>query len=446
MFGWEFPPHISGGLGTACHGLTNSLYDEGVQVLFVIPRLFGGETNGDVSLINASKVPLQRPRYATKTSTTTSHSETTTSGERAIETVSIDAALSPYQSEHFYHESSILNWNYRLPQTQRETTSETTEEKINEPTHSFSGTYGPNLFTEVVHYAEVAECVADRNTFDVIHAHDWLTFPAGIAAKKISNKPLVIHVHATEYDRSGSQVNKHIFDIESEGMREADRIVAVSQWTANIIIRHYGVKPEKVEVVHNGIVSKEKKTPATKIPIGSHIITFLGRITFQKGPMYFVEAAKKVIEEFPEAHFVVAGSGDLLPQMVERVAQLKLSAHFHFTGFLKKEETEKLWSMTNVYVMPSVSEPFGITPLEAIQGGVPVILSKQSGVAEVMPHAIKVDFWNTKLLAGAICSILRYGSLASSLSKNGHDEIKEMTWGKAARKINKLYHELTTTA
>jgi glycogen synthase len=444
MFGWEFPPHISGGLGTACHGLTHSLYDEGVKVLFVVPRLFGDEKNKNVTLINASSVNLPIEKNTSRSISTQIIESSIVQEGREFTTIEVSSALQPYQLSQHYHESSILNWNYTLPKSEK-SVSEKTEETETKTTHTFSGGYGPDLLKEVDQYAEVAIQVAQQNSFDVIHAHDWSTFPAGIAAKQISGKPLVVHIHATEFDRAGENVNKRVFNIEYAGLQQADRIIAVSQWTRDILVKRYNVAAEKVEVVHNGIVPKTKAGIPVKNLLGSHIVTFIGRVTYQKGPLYFVDAAKRVLKEFPEVRFVVAGSGDLLPQMIERVAQLKMSAHFHFTGFLKKDDIDKLWSLSNVYVMPSVSEPFGITPLEAIQNGVPVIVSRQSGVAEVMPHAIKIDFWNTHSLAGAICSVLRYGSLATALTQNGREEVKQMTWGKAARKINKLYHEVTTT-
>jgi glycosyltransferase involved in cell wall biosynthesis len=272
-----------------------------------------------------------------------------------------------------------------------------------------------------------------------------MTYLAGIAAKKVSGKPLVVHVHATEYDRSGEFPDEQVRAIEHQGMAEADSVVTVSHWTKKIAMDRYQVPEEKVNVIHNGIIPK---IPSAKIfsppPVGSHIVTFLGRVTHQKGPLFFVEAARHVLNEIPDAHFVVAGSGDLLPLMIERIAQLRMSSHFHFTGFLKGKDIDKVWSMSNVYVMPSVSEPFGIAPLEAIQAGVPVIISNQSGVAEVMPHAIKVDFWNSRELAAAICSVLKYKSLSETLKQNSAREIETLTWDNAAKKLTHLYHGLAT--
>jgi glycogen synthase len=455
MFGWEFPPHISGGLGTACFGLTQSLAKEKVQVLFVVPKLHGDEPSQNTQLINASSVSIPQSIKITRTKgrepmPVAANLVTETQTETEVEWITVPSTLQPYQSPSEVYEQNVTirQWSYELPSSYsapRAADEEEVEERKVNTCYSFSGTYGANLYEEVNRYADVAAQIAADHTFDIIHAHDWMTYPAGIAAKRISGKPLAVHVHATEFDRSGEQVNPYVFSIEQQGMREADCIVAVSQWTKDIIVKRYGIEENKVHVVHNGIIPKADQKRVNGKPIGSHIVTFLGRITYQKGPQYFVEAAHKVLRKFPDAHFIVAGSGDMLPQMVERAAALKISSRFHFTGFLKGDMIDQVWSMSNVYVMPSVSEPFGIAPLEAIQSGVPVIVSNQSGVAEVMAHAIKVDFWNTDALASAICSVLQYKSLHTTLKNNGEKEIQNITWDKAAKKLNTIYHELVTT-
>jgi glycosyltransferase involved in cell wall biosynthesis len=250
-------------------------------------------------------------------------------------------------------------------------------------------------------------------------------------------------VHATEIDRSGISFGD-VYDIERKGMEAADRIVAVSQWTKEILIKHYGIADEKINVVHNGITPSRAPEIFSGPSMGSHVVTFVGRVTRQKGPRYFVEAARKVAERFPDAHFVVAGSGDLLPQIIDRVAELKLSKQFHFTGFLTSDWITRIWSISNVYVMPSVSEPFGITPLEAVQAGVPVIVSNQSGVSEVLPDALKVNFWDTDALAEAICGVLQYRSLSAMMKQRSERELQQLTWRDAAKKLNKIYYELTT--
>jgi glycosyltransferase involved in cell wall biosynthesis len=268
-----------------------------------------------------------------------------------------------------------------------------------------------------------------------------MTFKAGIAAKKISGKPLIVHVHATEFDRAGIHGNPDVHALEKEGFEEANHIIAVSDWTKNVIADNYKIAREKISVVHNGVTTKDTTSEFSDAFEGP-IVSFLGRVTYQKGPLFFVEAAEKVLKKFPHANFVVAGAGDLLPLMIERVASRKLSKNFHFTGFLREPFVNKVWAISDVYVMPSVSEPFGLTPLEAIQAGVPVIISNQSGVGEVMPHAIKVDFWNTNALAEAICSVLQYKGLSSTMKKNAFAELKNISWMKAAEKIKKLYYDI----
>ena len=444
MFGWEFPPHISGGLGTACFGLTKSLIKEGVDILFVVPKLYGNENVAKVRFIDAGMVPVPaNRRRITVTQRIEEPGEILQGEHMHITTLEVESFLSPYRTARSSTPLVAMeSWNYQLDPTVSFVEEEI--EIVDTFTHRFSGTYGPNLILETQQLAEVAAALATQYEFDVIHAHDWMTFPAGIAAQEASGKPLIAHVHSTEYDRSGESVDPVVYEIERKGIAAADRIIAVSNWTKKILVSRYQADADKVEVTHNGITPRERyKALASYEPFdNAKIVTFLGRLTFQKGPFYFIEAARKVLEKFPDVHFVVAGSGDLFPQVVERVAQLRLSSRFHFTGFLRGESVDKVWSISNLYVMPSVSEPFGITPLEAIQAGVPVIMSNQSGVAEVMPHAIKVDFWNIDALADAICNVLAYESLSDTLKKNSFNEIKNMTWEKAAKKIKTIYYEL----
>jgi len=459
MFGWEFPPHISGGLGTACYGLTNSLGKEDVDVLFVVPKLHGDEPAQNIRLINASHIPVDNapskgirlPKISNNTAYTTSTGKEISIHEaEGFTYIEVPSGLTAYRSPEFAESSDrVSHWNYTqgessVTSSDQTTTQLTETDQKQRSAYAFSGAYGPNLLMEVEKYAQVASELARKFNFDVIHAHDWMTYPAGIAAKEVSGKPLIVHVHATEYDRSGSNVDTRVHAIEMAGMHNADCVVTVSEWTKKIAISKYHVPKNKVQVVHNGIISKKEEKIIFESPLKrSPIVTFLGRITHQKGPLYFVDAAKAVLAEIPDARFIVAGSGDLLPKMIQQVAKAGMSSRFHFTGFVKGSDIERIWSISNVYVMPSVSEPFGIAPLEAIQAGVPVIISKQSGVAEVMPHAIAVDFWDTEALAEAICSVLKYKSLYRSLKKNSKAQIKGITWDKAAKRLTNLYHELT---
>ena len=419
MFGWEFPPHISGGLGTACYGLTKGLAKlNQVQVIFVVPKAFGDENASDIQFIGANQVPISQKEIQFE------------DVQQKIEYFEVESKLVPYiGAEEF--------WNLKSRKYSKETRFVETDEgfKI-----EFSGKYGPDLFQEIKNYALVAEIIARNNQFDIIHAHDWLTFPAGIAAKKVSGKPLVIHVHATDFDRSGGSVNPRVYAIEREGMEMADSIIAVSTYTKNTIIKKYGIPPEKITVVYNAVepVADEKERRMQK-GIDEKIVTFLGRITMQKGPEYFIEAARLVLKKMNNVRFVMAGSGDLMNQMIARVAELGISGHFHFTGFLKGNDVNQLLRMTDVFVMPSVSEPFGIVPLEAMQFNVPVIISNQSGVAEILENAIKIDFWDTFAMADAIYGLLNYSALAAHFKKEGKHEVESLEWVNSASAVTEVY-------
>lgn len=430
MFGWEFPPHISGGLGTACYGLTKSLIEEETNILFVVPKAHGDE---ELQMIDASEV------LVTGDGNNPDDRQTAVNRENEFVTIAVVAEVVPYlPAQHWANVRSISNWNYEIPDRPLTETSSDTGKK-----YKFTGTYGASLLEEVARYSEVASVIGQQYDFDVIHAHDWITYLAGIEAKKISGKPLVVHVHATEYDRAEEKhIDPTVFGIEQRGMREADCVIAVSRWTKEIIVSKYDIHPDKVKVVHNGVINDELDALDYFPKIAEHVVTFLGRITWQKGPQYFVESAWKTLQHFPDAHFIMAGSGDLLPKMIEMVAALKMSDHFHFTGFIRGKQMNQVWNVSDVYVMPSVSEPFGITPLEAIQAGVPVIVSNQSGVAEVIDHAIKVDFWDTDSLADSIIGVLRHKSLSTSLKKNSKKELSSISWTRAAKEINAIYHDL----
>ena len=385
MFGWEFPPHIAGGLGTACYGMTRGLARNGVEVVFVMPRAYGDEDQRFVRVVNASDV---------ETIGTRDHEFS----EELLEKVSfihIDSNMLPYISpEEYaaYHDEFVRSGR----------THEWTD--VWKQRYTFSGKYGANLMEEVARYAMVAAQVAKdlEGQFDVIHAHDWLTYFAGIAAKRVSGKPLVVHMHATEFDRSGENINRRVYAIEKAGMQAADRVIAVSELTRRIVIGKYGILADKVVTVHNAVRFGESEEAAPERAVKDKVVTFLGRITYQKGPDYFVEAAAKVLQRVSDVRFVMAGSGDLMNHVVRRVAQLGIADRFHFTGFLKGGEVQRMFRLSDVYVMPSVSEPFGISPLEAMRSGVPVIISRQSGVAEVLDYAIKVNYWDVDALADAI--------------------------------------------
>jgi glycosyltransferase involved in cell wall biosynthesis len=418
MFGWEFPPHISGGLGTACFGLTKALSKQKMNLLFVVPKAFGDEDQSIARLINASDVQVDL-----------TESEYKEFWQR-VEYMQINSTIIPY----------IGPEEFRNIKEQLELKDEFEINRIFQKKYEFAGGYGPDLMFEVSRYALIAGAIAGTNNFDLIHSHDWLTYPAGIAAKKITGKPLVIHVHATEFDRTGENVNTLVYDIEKRGMEEADMIIAVSELTRNTVIKKYGISPDKVVTVHNGVDQNyEDNTLQIKKNYSEKIVTFLGRITYQKGPEYFVEVAKKILERDENVRFVMAGSGDLMNKIIMLTAKYKLGDKFHFTGFLKGDDVDKMFALSDVYVMPSVSEPFGISPLEAIRSNVPVVISKQSGVAEVLKHAIKVDYWDIDAMANAIYGLLHYDALAKMFRKHAKEEVDEIRWDKAAYKTIEVY-------
>lgn len=307
----------------------------------------------------------------------------------------------------------------------------------------FSGAYGENLMEEVGRYALAVEEIAKRREFDVIHAHDWMSVPAGLAAARASKKPLVVHVHACEHDRSGDRPNMQVKDVEQLGLDGADLVVCVSHYTASQLEKHYKVDPKKLRVVHNALTQKEQEERVkAKKAIPEPIVLFLGRVTFQKGPDYFLEAASRVIRVRPDVKFVMSGSGDMLPVMIERCARMGLARNVHFTGFLKGEEVERMYAMADIYVMPSVSEPFGISPLEAMALDTPVILSRQSGVSEVLFNALKVDFWDVQDMANKILALLQYPALSRQLTEEGRDEVRALRWEFPAGLVRDAYREL----
>lgn len=430
MFGWEFPPHIAGGLGTACYGMTRGLARNGVEVTFVMPRAYGDEDKRFVKVVNASDVEAV-------------FGKVDADAADIIEKMSfihIDSNLVPYLSPEDY--ASYHDEFVKTGEKHWETTDAWSQR------YTFSGKYGANLMEEVARYAIVAAQVAKdlEGQFDVIHAHDWLTYFAGIAAKRVSGKPLVVHMHATEYDRSGENINTQTYAIERAGMHAADRVIAVSNLTRNIVIDKYGVPAEKVVTVHNAVRFAENGSAAPERGVSDKIITFLGRITYQKGPDYFVEAAAKVLKRVPNVRFVMAGSGDMMNHIIRRVARLGIADRFHFTGFLRGEDVHRMFQLSDVYVMPSVSEPFGISPLEAMRSNVPVIISKQSGVAEVLDYAVKVDYWDVDAMADAMYALITYPALSSMFAKKGLEEVTSLKWNDAAAKIKRVYEDAVAAA
>jgi len=421
MLGWEFPPFISGGLGTACYGLTKAMDQLGIKVTFVLPKM--------VESKYATHVKLLTP------SSQTAAASFKVSELKNVKFHTIHSLLLPYLTPAGYQQKieEILRLKHKMPGG-----------AITAASQFIGGTdYSGDMYDEVHRYAAVAAQLARSEQFDVVHAHDWMTYPAAVAVAAMSGKPLIVHVHSTEFDRSGENVNQMIYDIERKGMEQADKVIAVSHFTRNIIISRYGISGEKVEVVYNGVEHNPKSALAeTHINKDEKIVLFLGRITMQKGPEYFLAAAKKVLEIMDNVKFVMVGSGDLMHRAIEMAAGLGIGHKVLFTGFLRGEDVQKIYKMADLYVMPSVSEPFGIAPLEALGHDVPVIISKQSGVSEVLTHALKVDFWDVNEIANKIIAVLKYPPLGITLRQHGNFEVRKLRWIDSAAKCAKIYEEM----
>ncbi len=393
-FGWDFPPHTTGGLGVACQGLTRELAQEGVEIIFVLPK--SQEVAGDSRFIFADI-------------------------EHTITVRKINSSIAPYLG----------------PQSQIDIYDEYGVRRL----------YQTTLLEEVYAFARRASQIAQEEDFDIIHAHDWTSYLAGVAAKRVSGKPLILHVHATAFDQAASDnIDPSVFAIEKKAFVNADRVVTVSNFTKNIVVDKYGMDAQKIEVVHNGIdtqnVPHHEPTLQELRAQGKKIVLYHGRITIQKGVDYFILAAQKVLEYNPNVIFVVSGKGDMEGQIMQQVAALGLSQQILFAGALWYEERDRMYQSVDLVVMPSVSEPFGLVPLEAIQHGTPSLISKQSGVSEVVSHVLKVDFWDIDEMANKILATLRYPIMQKQLVQEGKKEISRLSWKVAANKIVNIYKRL----
>lgn len=396
-FGWEFPPSKNGGLGVACYGLTRELLENGVEVIFVLPKK--QDTLTDARFLFAEY------------------------GE-SVTVLHTDASLLPYLQ------------------------SDSKMEIIVGYTPDGRPIYTSRTILEEVHrFAHQASLIAKKEEFDVIHAHDWTSYLAGIAAKTASGKKLILHVHATSFDQAGGDnVDPSVFDIEKEAFAIADKIVTVSGYTRNIIVDKHGADPDKVEVVHNGCDTHEpEKLPQTLVELknqGKKIVLYHGRISIQKGVDYFIKAARRVVDVDPSVVFIISGWGDLMEQVIEQVGAMGLSEHVRFAGALWEEDRDRMYQSADLVVMPSVSEPFGLVPLEALQHGTPSIISKQSGVAEVLTHVLKVDFWDIDEMSNQILSALRYPVMGEQMVKEGKQQMHSFSWKVAAAKMKRIYQSL----
>ena len=442
MLGWEFPPFIAGGLGVACFGLTRALDRRGHSVMFILPKPVGNAVTSHVTMLAPD-------------GNSTANAAGDGGDFSRTEFVGVSASFhSPYPSFDAFSTQTTTTVRTETGKAPTAPAPVLPVQPGPAPAAAAPGMhigggggagpgYGSDLLGDSERYARLVVSLAAAEQFDAIHAHDWLTYPAGLAIARVSRKPLVVHVHSTEFDRSGDNVNQRVDEIERAGMHGADRVVAVSQLTRSICVRRYGVHPDKVDVVYNGI-DRESDQPAmgAAIEAKDKIVLFLGRITMQKGPEYFIAAAKRVLEKVPDVKFVVAGAGDMALRMIELAASMGIGHKVLFTGFLRGKDVERVYRMADCYVMPSVSEPFGLAALEAIQHDVPVIVSKTSGVAEVLTHALKVDFWDIDEMANKIVAVLRHPPLGNTLKQHGAFELRRLTWDGAAEKCERIYTEL----
>ena len=413
MFGWEVPPHISGGLGTASYGLTKGFVQQGdVEIKFCIPKPYGDEDNSFLRIVAMNSVPIvwKDVNYDYVNSR-------------------VGKVMTPEEyyryRENIYSDFGYMNTN-------------------DLGCMEFAGGYPENLHEEINNYSIIAGVVARTEEFDIIHSHDWLTYPAGIHAKQVSGKKLVIHVHATDFDRSRGNVNPTVYAIEKNGMDNADHIFCVSELTRQTVIHKYHQHPSKVSTLHNAVTPLEQEIldiVPNKIP-NEKVVTFLGRITMQKGPEYFVEAAAQVLKKTKNIRFCMAGSGDMMNDMIRLVAQRGISDRFHFPGFMRGRQVYECLKASDVYIMPSVSEPFGISPLEAMQCDVPTIISKQSGCAEILDKCIKTDYWDINAMADAIYSICNNESLYEYLKVEGRKEVDSITWEDVALRLRRMYEKV----
>ncbi|MBI3037233.1 glycosyltransferase family 4 protein [Candidatus Woesearchaeota archaeon] len=397
MFGWEFPPMNTGGLGTACYGLTKGLVQNGIGITLVLPQA--------ATALHSSMAGLLKVRNASISK---------------VKMRAVKSAMVAYMNPSDYEQYMLRMKGQK-------------------------SIYGSNLFEEVERFAKQAAAIAREEDFDIIHAHDWMTYKAGLAAKRVSGKPLVVHVHATEFDRTGGLgANEHVSRIEKEGMEKADAVITVSGYTKQKIMENYGIPESKIKVVHNAI-DKDDIPQIGQVDSGKNpnnrikTVLYLGRITLQKGPDYFIAAAKKALEAEPNIKFVIAGSGDMEPRIIEQAAHLGIAHKVLFAGFLRDEEIHRAYRMADLYVLPSVSEPFGITPLEAVMNHTPALVSKQSGVTEVLKNCLQVDFWDVDQMANKMVAALRYKELHSELSRSSYEEASKMSWSKSAQKCIEVY-------
>ncbi len=388
MLGWELPPHNSGGLGVACYQLCKALSKRGADIEFILPY----SADHDVDFMRVSAAHPQ-------------------------DVVEVMKSGIAYDSYKYIYSDGSEEWL--------------------------------DIFGQQLVYEKAIDHLVEAAEFDVIHAHDWLTFRAALRAREKTAKPLILHVHSIESDRAGGKGgNPLVREIESTAMMLADRVIAVSAHTKYAIIREYGIPADKIEIVHNSIDHDDSVTlddgnaysylSAMKEQ-GYKVVVNVGRLTIQKGLPNLLRAAKEVVARAPKTIFLIVGSGEQERELMELAAELGIGRNVIFTGFQRGKNWRDAFIIGDLFVMPSVSEPFGLTPLEAVGYGTPALISKQSGVAEVLHNSLKVDFWDVKEMANQITSVVLYDALREELHANSYREYQKQSWNDAADKLFEVY-------
>ncbi len=436
MLGWEFPPMINGGLGIACYGIAKAL-SKVTDLTLVLPK-----SSPDTFLQNVEILGLNNIDVKGNISYKAEYEEAIKSYEKFSKVYTLEVegktALYPYdqvEKEESTFNQSKIDWQKEMTSTS--STSIDGNQAVDLGRFSLNEMYGEDVEYKVSEYANYVAALVSNLEFDVIHVHDWMTMLAGLKVKYQSGKPLVIHAHALAYDRAGPQARGWNYDLEKYGLENADAVIPVSYYTGKVVENHYEINPLKIFPVHNGIEPVETFRVEKQFP--EKLVLFLGRVTEQKGPEFFLEIASKVIAKNDNVRFVMAGNGDKLKRIIEAGAYRKVGNKFHFTGFLDRAKVNKLLAMADVYCMPSVSEPFGLSAVEAAQFGIPAVISKQSGAAEVMDHALKADFWDVDLMAKHINDLLTNEQIRNDVIEGTFKDIEKVTWEQSAIGIFKAY-------
>ncbi|MBA3899172.1 MAG: glycosyltransferase [Bacteroidetes bacterium] len=415
MLGWEFPPVINGGLGIACHDLSVAL-TEFANVNMIIPKAIHGAYHDKLNVIGLNNIDVNSLKDISRKGEYNSF-------EQLYE---VPVNLEPYYSEDDYKREGKAGYITEVIIAGK---------KFN--VFDIDNLYGGDIMEKVRQFANIATKLSENIDFDVIHCHDWMTMIAGMAIKAKSGRPLVMHIHSLEVDRSGPESKGWLYGLEKLGMETADLLFPVSHFTGENIVKYYGISREKIVPVHNGI--RPVDAFKTLSPYNEKTVLFVGRLTKQKGPEFFLDIASKVLKHRPDVRFVVAGAGEHFKKMLFESSYSNIGNRFHLTGFINQQQLRKLLSFTDVYLMPSVSEPFGLSAVEAAQFQVPCVISKQSGVAEVLPGSLKFDFWDIDKAADYVLNLLNDQVLNQKVINDANENLKNICWTQSAKKVVDQY-------